>query len=650
MSAWPPQDRALSCNHKGTTGCQSDYSMACCLCDPRPFAPSAPPAVCIYTRDWSRAGSICANCQEYYFAQVDQLSARVGRRSHTTLPSNPQHHQTRPRPQQVRFEGQSPSSTLPPEPPQLFSDVRTRQGTFNSQSPPDVAPIRAGHDNRQPQVAETTGPSLSPLGAYAADVGSFARPPDPNSFSVGVQDASQQSQSAQFTGNMAARSNHSSQDLMDIDPPGETNRQPNGTSPIPINHPQSQFANLEGYMQSLRTIAASSTANQENRASGLQAPPNSRLDNESFIPTYHVPIHSSSGQRHPSSENNAPLSTENATQNPPAGAPTQAPVSPSSYRTFHTNWQAYLRAETERRLNNTNNAAQNNSPYPNAQTMYPPQYVPSPYLHNDASQVNPLLPLNAQGQIYPPRADAQNAQAARTADASSIALNRASLMRNHSLRELPQHMSHIRRRHAQALSADYASATNTDIHAQSRRRSRRTDDGGAHQTAEPSRTGPMRGFRYYHEDSERQDDLNSGPVIFPYAEGHRLARMLYGEHAQLLNRGDMPGLSLALDPHHRPRPRSDIGQGQPAPAPKGLDNQNDGRPEPKESEELTINIECKVCMSQLIDTVVLPCGHAVLCRWCADQHIPSAKTDYTRPAGKASCPMCRKPVSRKVSD
>ncbi|KAK2807913.1 hypothetical protein FQN50_005155 [Emmonsiellopsis sp. PD_5] len=84
------------------------------------------------------------------------------------------------------------------------------------------------------------------------------------------------------------------------------------------------------------------------------------------------------------------------------------------------------------------------------------------------------------------------------------------------------------------------------------------------------------------------------------------------------------------------------------PQSKGLDNQNDGRPEPKESAELTVNLECKACMSQLIDTAVLPCGHAVLCRWCAEQHAPSSNLDKTKLRPGALCPMCREPVRQKI--
>lgn len=75
--------------------------------------------------------------------------------------------------------------------------------------------------------------------------------------------------------------------------------------------------------------------------------------------------------------------------------------------------------------------------------------------------------------------------------------------------------------------------------------------------------------------------------------------------------------------------------------PKGLDDKKDGRPPPKEAEELTVNLECKICMSQLVDTVVLPCGHAVMCRWCARQHMPGNQTS-------AKCPVCRVNIKVKV--
>ncbi|OJJ02202.1 hypothetical protein ASPVEDRAFT_28807 [Aspergillus versicolor CBS 583.65] len=78
---------------------------------------------------------------------------------------------------------------------------------------------------------------------------------------------------------------------------------------------------------------------------------------------------------------------------------------------------------------------------------------------------------------------------------------------------------------------------------------------------------------------------------------------------------------------------------------KILDSPRECRPEPKETEELTVNMECKVCMTQLVDTVLLPCGHAILCQWCADKLIPSSN-GY--PKGKTACPMCRDPIKQKV--
>ncbi|KAL2868201.1 C3HC4 finger protein [Aspergillus lucknowensis] len=79
-------------------------------------------------------------------------------------------------------------------------------------------------------------------------------------------------------------------------------------------------------------------------------------------------------------------------------------------------------------------------------------------------------------------------------------------------------------------------------------------------------------------------------------------------------------------------------------AKKGLDVPQEDRPEPKETEELTVNMECKVCMAQLIDTVLLPCGHAILCRWCADQQFPLTR-GFLKP--KMPCPMCRETVRQR---
>jgi hypothetical protein len=49
---------------------------------------------------------------------------------------------------------------------------------------------------------------------------------------------------------------------------------------------------------------------------------------------------------------------------------------------------------------------------------------------------------------------------------------------------------------------------------------------------------------------------------------------------------------------------------------RGLDNDYDGRPVPLEDTALTVKLNCKICYTQLSDTVVLPCGHLVMCQVC----------------------------------
>lgn len=82
--------------------------------------------------------------------------------------------------------------------------------------------------------------------------------------------------------------------------------------------------------------------------------------------------------------------------------------------------------------------------------------------------------------------------------------------------------------------------------------------------------------------------------------------------------------------------------------PKGLDDPLDKRPEPKETAEMTLNMECKVCMSQPVDTAVFPCGHAMLCRWCAEKCVPSHRSEKSRSKEPPRCPMCRGVVRNKV--
>lgn len=104
---------------------------------------------------------------------------------------------------------------------------------------------------------------------------------------------------------------------------------------------------------------------------------------------------------------------------------------------------------------------------------------------------------------------------------------------------------------------------------------------------------------------------------------------------------------------------------------KGLDK-DDGRPEPLKDEDLSVKLECKICFSQLASVMVLPCGklphldadyrvrlhqqhqadrstgHCVMCKWCADQTVPSHATDKNRPAHSVTCPVCRKKIKQRV--
>ena len=73
------------------------------------------------------------------------------------------------------------------------------------------------------------------------------------------------------------------------------------------------------------------------------------------------------------------------------------------------------------------------------------------------------------------------------------------------------------------------------------------------------------------------------------------------------------------------------------------------RPAPLQPDSMIVNMACSICKEHLIDTVVLPCGHAVMCSWCADLHVPSRKQDKSTPKDRSvKCPMCRTRIKQKV--
>jgi hypothetical protein len=78
----------------------------------------------------------------------------------------------------------------------------------------------------------------------------------------------------------------------------------------------------------------------------------------------------------------------------------------------------------------------------------------------------------------------------------------------------------------------------------------------------------------------------------------------------------------------------------------GLDA--DDRPEPLTDEQMTIKLECKVCLSQKADIACTPCGHLCMCSWCADQVIPVRESSGIPKDKRAQCPVCRKGVKQRI--
>lgn len=73
------------------------------------------------------------------------------------------------------------------------------------------------------------------------------------------------------------------------------------------------------------------------------------------------------------------------------------------------------------------------------------------------------------------------------------------------------------------------------------------------------------------------------------------------------------------------------------------------RPPPQQPEDMTVSIACKICCEQKTDTLLLPCYHVAMCRWC----VAIMRTDAVREGRRGAprvrgegwaCPMCRKGV------
>lgn len=74
------------------------------------------------------------------------------------------------------------------------------------------------------------------------------------------------------------------------------------------------------------------------------------------------------------------------------------------------------------------------------------------------------------------------------------------------------------------------------------------------------------------------------------------------------------------------------------------------RPAPLSREDLTISIACQVCSEQRVDTLLEPCMHIALCRWCSEiirrgpRH-PQSDHGHASRNYRWRCPICRRRVT-----
>jgi hypothetical protein len=72
------------------------------------------------------------------------------------------------------------------------------------------------------------------------------------------------------------------------------------------------------------------------------------------------------------------------------------------------------------------------------------------------------------------------------------------------------------------------------------------------------------------------------------------------------------------------------------------------RPPPMKPESMIVDLACTICKEHLVDTVVMPCMHAVMCNWCAELQIPGKRATPHLPRDRtAKCPLCRARVKEK---
>ncbi|EXJ62668.1 hypothetical protein A1O7_03106 [Cladophialophora yegresii CBS 114405] len=73
------------------------------------------------------------------------------------------------------------------------------------------------------------------------------------------------------------------------------------------------------------------------------------------------------------------------------------------------------------------------------------------------------------------------------------------------------------------------------------------------------------------------------------------------------------------------------------------------RPPPISSEEMTANIECRICHEQKMDTILEPCMHLSICHWCLEvmrARVRRYRIDPENGERRLRCPICRRNVTQ----
>lgn len=76
-----------------------------------------------------------------------------------------------------------------------------------------------------------------------------------------------------------------------------------------------------------------------------------------------------------------------------------------------------------------------------------------------------------------------------------------------------------------------------------------------------------------------------------------------------------------------------------------LDMDKQNRPPPLDDKQMTKTLSCQICYSQLADIAVLPCGHMIMCEWCADTVMPVKHSHI--PISPSKCPLCKSSVKQR---